>query len=120
VQRLLDTAAREKINLDSAGLGYTLNKRLAVISSEFDRDSTSLDRLNEMVEAVSLARAIGFDVNLWKAQNSYYHVLQSTYPDMLRRNDDASRLWVSQFTELGQKLNVKVDSRAAELMPAAA
>lgn len=120
VRRLLNTAEREQISLDSAGLGYTMNKRVAALSSEFAQDPTNLDRLKEMIEAVSLARSMGFNVDLWKAQNNYYHLLQSIYPQMIRKNDDAARLWVTQFTELGDKLDVRIQPLATEVTPVAA
>ncbi|HET8667236.1 MAG TPA: DUF3536 domain-containing protein [Terriglobales bacterium] len=114
VRGLLDTAARERINLDSTGFGFLLNKRIQGLTQEFLRDPEDLDRLQQLNSLVHLARSLPFGVDLWKAQNGLYSLLRTLYPEMIRRNSDASRYWIEQFTSTAEELNLRVESHAVE------
>jgi hypothetical protein len=50
-------------------------------------------------------------LNLWKAQNNYYEILQTVYPefrDRAEKGDENARTWVGLFTSLGDKLSIRV------------
>ena len=107
VQTLLDTARRENLPLDIPGLSYTLKKRLDEMAGELlviPRGQT-LERFNA---AISLVQSLPFEVDLWRLQNAYYFILQNTYPEMLRHEDEVARTWVREFEQLGELLKVHV------------
>ena len=108
VRGLIETAARGKIQWDSAWLGYALTKRFGRMADELALKPQEglLHRFNL---AVDLVRSLPFEVDLARVQNVYYQLLQHVYPVVAREADDASQLWVSEFTALGQKLGVCVD-----------
>ncbi len=63
--------------------------------------------------AVDLVRSLPFEVDLRRVQNVYYQLLQHVYPVVAREADEASRLWIGEFTALGHKLGVCVEPPAS-------
>ncbi|HEY4589612.1 MAG TPA: glycoside hydrolase, partial [Thermoanaerobaculia bacterium] len=67
--------------------------------------------LRRVHEAVTLARSAPFQVDLWRAQNRCYELLQTVYPEQLEKaekGDEAAAEWVSRFKKLGEGLAVRV------------
>ncbi len=108
VQTLLDSAAREKIQWDEAWLGYALTKRFGRMADDLAVKPRE-DALHRFNLAVDLVRSLPFEVDLRRVQNVYYQLLQHVYPVVLKEGDEASQLWIKEFTALGQKLGVCVD-----------
>jgi dimeric dUTPase (all-alpha-NTP-PPase superfamily) len=52
-------------------------------------------------------------VNVWKAQNNYYAMLQQVFPQFVEkaveRHDPTAQEWVSHFVALGRNLSVHVE-----------
>ncbi|MDH7578286.1 MAG: hypothetical protein QHH75_10825 [Bacillota bacterium] len=66
--------------------------------------------LEKLEKATGLARAVPFEVDLWKAQNIYYRLLQEVYPELRRRaekGEEDARAWISRFNSLGENLQVR-------------
>src|SRR5271165_6494018 len=110
VRGLLETAAREKIQWDSAWLGYALTKRFGRMADELALKPQK-DLLHRFNLAVDLVHSLPFEVDLSRVQNVYYQLLQNVYPVFVQQNDAASRLWITEFTTLGQKLGVCVEQK---------
>jgi alpha-amylase/alpha-mannosidase (GH57 family) len=111
IRGLLNDAWEWDIELDREGLGYLLKQTLDAMMERFSSAPEDISLLQELVAAVELARSLPFEVNLWKVQNLYYAMLQSTYPDLQKRaqqGDKAAVEWVAQFGSLGQQLSIQV------------
>ena len=108
VQALLDTAAREKIQWDEAWLGYALTRRFGRMADDLAIKPRE-DSLHRFNLAVDLVRSLPFEVDLRRVQNVYYQLLQHVYPVVAQESGEASKLWIAEFTALGQKLGVCVD-----------
>ena len=112
IRGILDTATREKINLDTSGLEYVLRRRLTRMSDELAEDPGNLGLLARIHAILSMAWP--FEINLWRVQNLFYSLLESEYP---KRQQDAG--WLAQFTRLVEKLNIRIRAPQTE-QPAAA
>ena len=44
-----------------------------------------MELMKKLEAAVGLARILPFEVNVWRAQNSYYQMLQNTYPEWVQK-----------------------------------
>jgi len=110
VQALLDSAAREKIQWDEAWLGYALTRRFGRMADDLALQPRG-DSLRRFNQAVDLVHALPFKVDLRRVQNVYYQLLQDLYPIIAKEPDEASQLWITEFTALGQKLGVCVHSK---------
>jgi len=102
VRTLVEAAGSEHVMLDHAGLSYLLKKRLgdaadAVLQNPID--AAALDHLCDLVQA---AKVLPFEVDLWKVQNAFNDLLQTT-PDLTA---DADSAWATRFRELGELLNL--------------
>lgn len=119
VRALLDAARRESVSFDAAGLGFTLKNRLAEMSDVLLEHPADLRELQRMCQIVQLARALPFEVDLWKPQNNYYQTLRTVLPSTLAQSDPYSREWVATFRTLGDALNVSVEVPQTQLPVAA-
>jgi alpha-amylase/alpha-mannosidase (GH57 family) len=100
VRGLLETAKREKINLDTTGLEYALRRRLNQMSDELLAAPGNLPLLARMHAIISIAWP--FDINLWRVQNTFYSLLETEYAG---RQDDAE--WSEHFRRIVEKLNLR-------------
>ncbi len=107
IHALLESAQREGVNLDSAGLEFLLRRRLGRVMDSLAEDPASLERLQRAHAAVALAHAMPFQVNIWHAQNVYYDLLQHYLAQQQERGE---RAWVDTFVSLGDLLGVEVPS----------
>ena len=112
VRTLLETAQREKINLDVTGLEYAVRNRLNQLADEISADPGNVALLARMY--VMLTIAWPFEINLWRVQNAFYALLESEYP---AREQDAE--WADHFRRIVELLNLRLPVASAE-QPAAA
>ena len=110
VSALLEAAKLEGVPLDTATLEFAYRHKLERLTERLIVNPT-VDLLQQLDSAAGLIRALPFRVDLWKIQNSYYRLLENTYPNMQRQKeqgDRAAQAWLSAFKALGRKLAVKV------------
>ena len=94
-------------------LGFVLKKTLRRLSEKFLEDPDNMDLLIKFETAARMAKDLPFEVNVWRAQNNFYSMLEQTLPEKesRARTDDAdARAWVDHFVSLGRNLSVKVDA----------
>jgi alpha-amylase/alpha-mannosidase (GH57 family) len=97
--------------LDQAGNEFVLRRTLDRLAEQVDQEPESFDRLIALEKGVDVARAVPFDVNLWKPQNVCFDILHRVRPKILERmteGDTAAGEWAGRFAELGEKLRVFV------------
>jgi alpha-amylase/alpha-mannosidase (GH57 family) len=113
IRTLLEEARVAGADLDSTTLEYSLRKRIERLSDLFDAEPQDPDSIERLDEALALQQDLPFPLVLWSVQNKCYEVLQSTYPEILkraRRNDREAVAWLDLFSSLCAKLNVHVDA----------
>lgn len=116
IAALLETANRDGISLDSAGLAYALRRRLDVMADALAAnplDRVVLERTND---ALSIVRQLPFEVNLWKIQNVYYGLLNTIYRERLSRDHEEARQWAALFRSLAEKMGINVEAAAGSLL----
>jgi len=109
---ILEAAGAWQIEVDAAGLGYALQQTIERLAEELRVRPTELSVLERLETMVSLACFLPFEVSLWKAQNVYYDMLQTVYPDFqgkAEQGNEAAQEWVRHFVSLGDKLLVRVE-----------
>ncbi|MCJ7791445.1 MAG: DUF3536 domain-containing protein, partial [Dehalococcoidia bacterium] len=111
IKSLLDEAGAWNIDLDTEGLGYLLQQTLGKIMANFASSPGDTALLKALLDAVVLASSMPFTMDLWKVQNLYYEMLQTTYPEFQKRaqqGDETAKGWLTQFVSLGQKLSIRI------------
>jgi alpha-amylase/alpha-mannosidase (GH57 family) len=111
IQILLEEAVEAKIPLDETTLAFALRKTIKRLSERFIENPRDLALMKRLEAATGLARRLPFEVNVWRAQNNFYHMLQRVYPEWAARaagGDELAMEWVEHFLGLGRNLSVKV------------
>ncbi len=108
---LLAAAKAEGVALDTATLEFAYRRNIERMAEEFAARSTDLALLQRLEAAAGLRERLPFPVDVWKAQNLYYAVLQKIYPhhrSRAERGDRESQIWTGRFLALGEKLSIRV------------
>jgi hypothetical protein len=112
IERLLNRAETDQIELDTHLLGYTAGQRMkrAMIRLEAEAagDASAAGAIHSAVAIASSLRNMPFDVNFWQAQN--------IWNDLLRRSDKNywTEEWKEGFKQLGEAMNICVDQLVIE------
>jgi alpha-amylase/alpha-mannosidase (GH57 family) len=118
IHQVLEQAEPADVVLDGDTLGFTLRNTIGRLAADWDTEPEDLRRLQSLQQAVGLAQTLPFWVDLWKAQNIYYEVLQNIYPRSKEDADGGNKEktdWVREFQALGNLLKV----RTGEAQPTA-
>jgi alpha-amylase/alpha-mannosidase (GH57 family) len=103
IWRLLDTAKQDATDLAGSSLKTVLAQRLEMVLDRWAKAPFDLGTLSELEAAVTLAHAPPFDLDLWRAQNVYYELLQLISREQQVRY---SKKWLDHFQKLGDLLGV--------------
>jgi hypothetical protein len=109
IHGLLEQASSAGIPLDAEPLEFTLKSNIERMASDFYGNPLTVSKLDTVLNAVTLARSLPFWVDLWKAQNIYYEMLETIFPKVNHPADqiaDSERIWLEKFRELGRQLQV--------------
>lgn len=111
LQRMVDSMIFWGIEVDRQAFGYfgteSLNRMMEKLA--FQKENSLL--LESLETFLVILNQLGVALNLWKAQNLYFEISKSVYPDIKRRadrNEPAAKKWVKQFGSLGDQLKVKI------------
>jgi hypothetical protein len=114
IRRLFDEIRTWGLTLDLPGLGFVLQQSMERRARQLRHHPTRitpLERLNGLAELYNY-NLLPFTVNLRKTQNDVYHVLHTTYPEMVaasKAGDALAQHWVGAFRTLGKALSVHVE-----------
>jgi hypothetical protein len=111
IKSLLDETQTWKVELDSEGLSYFLQHTLEQMIARLVDTPEDMNLLKELLAAMEITRSVPFTVDLWKVQNLYHEMLQSTYPEIqkrVERQDEAAKAWLAEFNSLGKQLSIRV------------
>lgn len=99
------------VHLNADEVGFGARKALEALADHVARDPSSLERLRDLERGLDLLTEMEFGVDLWGAQNTFYRVLRTSYPDQRQRadaGDEDARRWTRRFRRVGRKLSVAV------------
>ena len=114
VAMLVELVKHEGVPVDAAGVGFAASNSLTRLLrrlQEKPREPELLERANILA---TIFPHMPFPVNYWHAQNIYYAILKQEFPSMGAKQDEASRKWREHFLELGEKLQISVQTLAPQ------
>ncbi len=112
VQALLDEVKAWQVELDAAGLGFSLKKTIERFAEMLLAEPGDLPLLQRFEEAVGMARTLPLDIDFWNTQNKFFAILRSFQPRMLGKaaqGDENAKAWLDHFSSLGDKLNINIE-----------
>lgn len=104
VKTLLAESDANKIAVDKDRLSYAIKQHLDHLSVEWDAKREDVDLMQELLNSASLLHKLPLAVNLWTPQNTYYAIATALRPQVSRRNDESSKVWLEKFEALGKEL----------------
>jgi alpha-amylase/alpha-mannosidase (GH57 family) len=112
VQSLLEEAKGLQIVLDEVSLGYALKETIERTAAKFSAQPAALALLRKLEGLAALARSLPFPVDLWRAQNIFFDVLQTAYPEkrlQAEKGEEEAQAWLEHFRSLGEKLHFRME-----------
>jgi alpha-amylase/alpha-mannosidase (GH57 family) len=113
LQALLDESQRRNVELDWPRIAYVAKQNLDRRVARLAADPSDVPYLAATAEIAGIARAIPPDLNLSKAQNTYYEMLlqvQPAYQHGADLGDPIARDWLRLFAVLGDHLGFRIES----------
>src|SRR5262249_27402994 len=104
INALLNESRTINIPLDGPTLGFAVRKNIKRTSEQLLATPGDLQLMIRLELVAGLAKDLPFEVNIWKAQNNYYVMLQRVLPDFVERarlGDAEAQEWVTHFLNLG-------------------
>jgi alpha-amylase/alpha-mannosidase (GH57 family) len=119
ISELMDEAAREQVSLDTTLLSYVLKSRLESLANQLEANPEDGHVFRQFERAVRLATTLPFDVDLWKAQNVSYHILQNVCAG--NTLDIKHQPWLERWLDIATRLSLRCENlftMAAPISPA--
>ena len=113
VRGLFETAARQHVSLDAAGLEVALRQRLNAAVEQWARKPSDLHLLELAESVAALARIVPFDVNLWNSQNVYYELVQAVSAQARLRPGNGADELLERLAGMGERLGLADSATAA-------
>jgi hypothetical protein len=107
VRSLLAECRAMNVTLEREIIGYACKSYFDRLSERLLKTPEDVEVLRGLIEAAQLARELPFETNLWKPQNIYFEISRTIRPEWSKRalqGDDAAKLWVLRFADLGEAL----------------
>jgi hypothetical protein len=110
VRKLMEEMERWSVKVDARKLNIMANEkvnRLMELLADSPQDLAILETINS---ALAILKLLPLELNLWKAQNIYFHTGLSYYPEMKTRamgGDESAGRWIELFEPLGEYLKVR-------------
>jgi alpha-amylase/alpha-mannosidase (GH57 family) len=110
IESLLKQANVAGVPVDGQALAFSLSNTIDSLSEHLlknPEDDVAIERLSHLL---SLLHLVPFEVDLWKAQNSYYRLRETVMPELRERviaGDRDSTNRVTALKALGQKLQFR-------------
>jgi len=108
---LLEETQTWQVKLDTEGLGYLLQQTLERMMVNLVANPEDIDTLQKLRDIAEMLPALPFPLDLWKVQNLYHDMLNSTYlgiKEKVGQGDEAAKKWLDLFVFLGQQISVRV------------
>jgi alpha-amylase/alpha-mannosidase (GH57 family) len=111
IRILLREAEEVGTRLDRVGMSFELQQVLEHATDEWSSTPDRLGRLRRLRQAVELANALPFELDLSQVQNGFYALMRSCYPhfsDHAAHGDSVAQEWSEHFRALGEALRIRV------------
>ncbi|HEY0672887.1 MAG TPA: DUF3536 domain-containing protein [Longimicrobiales bacterium] len=112
VRDLLEEVQSAKVELDTKGVAYALERSMERVSRELANTPEDEALLSTLESLATTGRSLSFDVDVWQVQNIYFDLMKQHYPRkraLAAEGDPQAMQWVGSFTRLGEQLAISVE-----------
>ena len=111
IHNLLREAQGSNVSLEKTTLEFLLRRKVETLATRFAADPTSLDKLNDLRNALTIIKQMPFPVNLWSAQNYVYAIQAGLFQrtrKRAQRGDAKAQSWVDNYLHLCDLLSIRI------------
>jgi alpha-amylase/alpha-mannosidase (GH57 family) len=108
---LAGDARRLSLELDTQRLRFVGGHRISRMMDRFKESLDDLDLLQTISKTLEILKTVTSDIDLQNAQNIFFAVAKSTYPQVEQKaesGDQTAAKWVTEFKNLAQQLGLVV------------
>ncbi|MFO0878967.1 MAG: malto-oligosyltrehalose synthase [Gemmataceae bacterium] len=112
IRQLVRETSEWGVSLDVKGLGYKFTRLLDRTSERWREQPLQLEPIQTILNGIDLGRELPFELNLWKAQNIYFEVVDNHFDEEAERaalGSEAARQWVERVLQLGDRLHIETE-----------
>jgi alpha-amylase/alpha-mannosidase (GH57 family) len=110
LERVKDEVQRWRVKLDSDLVGYVVTKKMNSLMKQLE-SSPSVERVKYINELFKIVKTLPLNIDIWMIQNTYFFIgtrYSGEIRDLAAEGDVRAQKWSKYFSELGDKLDVKI------------
>jgi len=113
IHRLTEQAESFHFDLDKTTLDFVLSKEILDLLHQLKSDKREINHLINISFFLTLAGELEIELNLWKSQNVFYHILNNeklhqAIINNAGRTEKENEAWLLHFNNVGKLLKIKV------------
>jgi alpha-amylase/alpha-mannosidase (GH57 family) len=109
-KQLVEEMKRWSFKRDQVDFVFLAGHRISSLMKQLSDNPDNIYLLEKIIVILELLSQLSLDIDLWRAQNTYFAMGQRIYPDIISQaggNELADR-WVKLFDHLGEILQVSI------------
>lgn len=109
-KQLVEEMKRWSFKRDHANFAFLASRKTSNLMNRLSDNPDDIHLMEEIIAILDLLGQLSLDLDLWKAQNTYFAMGRKIYPDIIPQagTDELAGRWVKLFEHLGEILQVKV------------
>lgn len=111
MRTLIAQAKEQDVRVDRASIAFVLGRSIEQLVLRLNEEPEDVKLYSAVDEVVEFARRYGFSVDLWRAQNVFYRLANTVYPEARVRADEgdvAAYTLGMAFQSLADRLRVRL------------
>ena len=111
-KQLVEEMKRWSFKRDQANFSFLASRRISSLMKRLSDNPDNIHLLEKIIIILEFLAQLNLDLDLWKAQNTYFSMGRKIYPDILSQagTDELAGRWVRFFEHLGGILEVNITS----------
>lgn len=108
---LIQEAQSRQDRVFDPNISYAVKNKMEHLIQKLAENPGELEVIRQLKQFAERVMPLPLGLNLWKVQNTYWELLQKTFPDFRQRasaGSDTDRQWVTEFLALGEQLGFAV------------
>jgi hypothetical protein len=111
LSRHIEEYKQWNVHLDRTTINFLAGRRICKMMTDVTGDIEKLEPLDKIVQLIETLRDLNLQLNLWKAQNLYFHIgkqHRSRIKNEADQDNANARRWIDLFDKLGGYMGVTI------------
>jgi hypothetical protein len=111
LEGLINEAKKWSLEIDKGTIGFAANVWINSLMEKLRQRPEEIPLLEKVENVLGLLFSLAAELDLWKAQNTYFSLGKVWFGPMkerAEREDDLGKQWIEVFDRLGSRIQVKV------------